>query len=61
MGINPELSSHWLRHSYATHALEARCNLRLLQQSLGHSNISTTERYLRINPREGSSDFMTIQ
>ncbi|AUC62540.1 integrase/recombinase XerD (plasmid) [Cyanobacterium sp. HL-69] len=61
MGINPELSSHWLRHSHATHALEAGCNLRLLQQSLGHSNISTTERYLRLNPREGSSDFMTIQ
>jgi integrase/recombinase XerD len=60
IGINPELSSHWLRHSHATHAIEAGCNLRLLQHSLGHSNISTTELYLGVNPDEGSSDFITI-
>jgi integrase/recombinase XerD len=58
VGINPELSSHWLRHSHATHAIEAGCNLRLLQESLGHSSISITERYIGVNPDEGSSDFI---
>lgn len=60
VGVNPELSSHWLRHSHATHALESGCNIRLLQQSLGHSKISTTELYLGINPDEGSSDYIDI-
>ena len=60
VGLNPELSSHWLRHSHATHALESGCNIRLLQQSLGHSKISTTELYLGINPEHGSSEYIKI-
>ena len=59
--VNPELSSHWLRHSHATHALESGCNLRLLQQSLGHSKISTTEVALGINPDQGSSEYIRIR
>lgn len=58
VGINPEISCHWLRHSHATHAIEAGCNLRLLQQSLGHSSIAITERYIGVNPDEGSSNFI---
>lgn len=61
VGVNPELSSHWLRHSHATHALESGCNIRLLQQSLGHSKISTTELYLGVNPDEGSSEYINIK
>ena len=59
-GISEKASCHWLRHSHASHAIESGCNLRLLQQSLGHSKLETTERYLHINPDSGSSQFINI-
>ncbi len=57
-GIDERASAHWLRHSHASHSLEAGCNLRLLQQSLGHASVTTTERYLHISPAQGSSQFI---
>ncbi len=59
-GVSEKAFSHWLRHSHASHAVNAGCNLRLLQQSLGHSKLETTEKYLHINPDEGSSQFIDI-
>ena len=59
-GISEKASCHWLRHSHASHAIESGCNLRLLQQSLGHSKLETTERYLHINPDSCSSQFINI-
>jgi integrase/recombinase XerD len=57
-GVDERASSHWLRHSHATHSLEAGCNLRLLQQSLGHASVTTTEKYLHISPDKGSSQYI---
>lgn len=57
-GVDEKASAHWLRHSHASHSLEAGCDIRLLQQSLGHSSITTTEKYLHASPDRSSSEFI---
>jgi site-specific recombinase XerD len=48
LGFPKAISIHTLRHSYATHLLEAGVNLRLIPQYLGHSSLQTTRVYLHL-------------
>jgi integrase/recombinase XerD len=53
---NPgKVSCHWLRHAHGSHAAERGVNPVLIKDTLGHSNLAITDRYLKARPNDSSA------
>jgi len=52
------VTPHWFRHAHASHALDRGAPIHLVQQGLGHANVSTTSTYLHARPTDGSANYL---
>jgi integrase/recombinase XerD len=59
-GLTDKVSSHWLRHACASHALDHQAPISLVRDVLGHASVATTNRYLHSRPNEGLGGFLKV-
>ena len=59
-GLTSQVSAHWLRHAHASHALDRKAPIHLIQATLGHASVATTGRYLHAKPDDSSANYLAV-
>lgn len=59
-GISADASAHWLRHSHASHSLDRGASLVTVRDTLGHSSIATTNKYLHSKRQDSSALHLAV-
>lgn len=57
-GIEGNVGPHWFRHSHASHSLAKGAPINLVRDTLGHSTIAVTEKYLHVMPDDSSALYL---
>lgn len=60
-GLGKNVSPHWFRHAHASHAIDRGAPLSLVKETLGHSSLSTTSRYVHARPDDSSGLYLSIK
>lgn len=60
VGIEANVSPHWLRHAHASHSLDRGAPIHLVQATLGHASVATTGRYLHARPQDSSARYLDL-
>jgi integrase/recombinase XerD len=60
-GLPRSVSTHWLRHSHASHAHDRGAPVGLIKETLGHSSVATTSVYLHARPDDSSSKYLAME
>ena len=60
VGIDANVSAHWLRHCHGSHAADRGVPLHLIQKTLGHASLTTTSRYLHARPSDSSGLHLSV-
>lgn len=59
--IGKRISPHWFRHAHASHAIDRGAPVSLVQETLGHADLSTTSRYVHARPNDSSSLYLGVK
>ena len=59
-GLSPAASAHWLRHSHASHSLDRGASIVTVRDTLGHSSIATTNKYLHSKRKDSSALHLAV-
>lgn len=60
-GLGKKVSPHWFRHAHASHSIDRGAPVSLVKETLGHSSLSTTSRYVHARPDESSGMYLSIK